>query len=38
MRDRGERVRDERQNRGERVKLNIYIYFFTILATVKFYV
>ena len=37
VRDRGERVRDERQNRGERVRLNIII-FFTVLATMQFYV
>ena len=28
MRDRGEGVKDERQNRGERVRLNIYIYIY----------
>ena len=31
MRDRGERVKDERQNRGERVRLNIYIFFLQYL-------
>ena len=36
MRDRGERVRDEGKNKGERV--DKFFFFFTILATVQFYI